>query len=119
MTETRFEVNDDLLREMSNRGKNLLSSARIFEATFGRIIDRLRKGEQVEDYLTAELLQAYRLLATWYLVHDREAGKRIADEVRMWQAAKVKVRYKSQPQPFLDCTEPITKGFNEVHGWFG
>lgn len=113
-----FEVSDKVLREMQAQGKSILSTARIFENTFAAIVTRLRKGTQVEDYLTANLMQAYYILQTHNKAHDPEAGKVLADEVKRWQAAKVRVPYRDGLFPFLDCTAAITARINEVHGWF-
>lgn len=113
-----FEVNDAVLRDMAAQGKSILHKAKIFENTFGAITARLRKGQQIEDYLTAELYQAYSLIQTHNKAHDPEAGKRFADEVKKWQAAKIRVPYRDGLFPFLDTTETIAARINEIHAWF-
>jgi hypothetical protein len=114
-----FEVSDKVLREMQAQGKSILSTARVFENTFAAIVTRLRKGTQVEDYLTAELnagIPPHCKRTT--KPTTTEAGKVLADEVKRWQAAKVRVPYRDGLFPFLDCTAAITARINEVHGWF-
>lgn len=118
MNVQEFSVNDPILREMFTLGKSMLSSARVFEDVFNRITDRLRKGQQVDDYLTAELYKGYALLQTHHKAHDPEAGKRFAAEVRKWQRAKVRVPHRDEPQPFLNTTPSIAANFEKVHAWF-
>ena len=113
-----FSVNDPLLREMSSLGKSLLSKARIFENVFGAIVNKLRKGQQVDDYLTADLCMAYSLIQTHNKAHSPETGKRYAVEVQKWQLAKVRVPYTDEPQPFLKTTPAIAAKLDEIHAWF-
>ena len=51
---------------------------------------------------------------------DREAGKRLRDEVRRWQAAKVRQPgfYGPEEKPLLESTKAMDENFERVHRWF-
>lgn len=118
MTTTHFEPSNAVIAAFGSKGKSLLSDARIFEQTFGNIVNLMREGKQIPEHGTVELWRAYHLVATHYKVHDVEAGKRLAAEMKRWLSAKVKLPYYEELQDFLKRTPPVEAKFEAVHSFF-
>ena len=120
MTTEIFEPDYAVLRDFETAGKSILNSAKTFGGTFERLARFIKQGRQLPAHGTADLMDAYRLVQIHNRVKNPEAGKRLAAEVKRWQAAKVRVPGFHEPEqkPLLESNKGLDELFSKIHAWF-
>ncbi len=115
-----FQVDHGVLKSLLQTNKHLLRGAESFDGFSRRLMRNMQNAHPFEPYEVQELLVGYKQVQTHNRIHDPEAGQRLAQEIKRWQAAKV--RYLSgewHEKPLLPCTGAQTKAIDEINAWFG
>ena len=115
-----FEPNHDIVRDFQKEGMSILNAAKVFGGTTEKLFRFIKQGRQLPSHGTADLYSAYRTVQIFNRAMDREAGKRLAAEVRRWQATKIIGPGFHGPQevPLLESTAGMDENFERVHRWF-
>ena len=115
-----FEPNHDIVRDFQKEGMSILNAAKVFGGTTEKLFRFIKQGRQLPSHGTADLYSAYRTVQIFNRAMDREAGKRLAAEVKRWQAAKVRVPGFHEPEqkPLLESNKGLDELFSKIHAWF-
>jgi|GEM_PF-3916368 len=114
---TDLIINEEILTAFNNVGSRMNRAAQAFEF-WQKYARRLKKGEQMDKFQAANFVQVYRMVQTICYVENPRLGRKIADEVKRWQAATIANRYTGAEIPLIELTEPMAANVNAVHTWF-